>query len=170
MLLHKETNSHGNERHRYAVTQTSARTHQRKITVQRAATPFEICFWTASLWCRGRALDSVVRGTASNSGVSMCECVPMPHLLIMSARGPRMRSELVDIKYLHIAIHGVLLVWRAHLARQTDIWSDGFWNFWTWRTASETCSCLVTYANILLRETDRENTLHNYKRSSNTGH
>lgn len=94
----------------------------------------------------------------------------MPHLLIMSARGPRMRSELVDIKYMHIAIHGVLFVWRAHLARQTDIWSDGFWNFWTWRTASETCSCLVTYANILLRETDRENTLHNYKRSSNTGH
>lgn len=88
-------------------------THLHETSVQRAATPYEIWFWTAAIWWRGRALDSVSGGTASNSRLSACVCVcsyvQMPHLLIMSTHSPRVRSEVVDIKCSYIAIHGVFL-------------------------------------------------------------
>lgn len=63
-------------------TQRDARTHTHlhTILVQRAETLFEIGLWTASLWWRARALDSVVGGTASNSGVSESVCVCCCHV------------------------------------------------------------------------------------------
>ncbi len=98
-----------------------------------AATPFEIWFWTALLWWRGRTLDSVVGGTASNSGVCVCVCVCVcvradAMSADMSTHTPTVRSEVADIKCSHIAIHDILFESRDCQAWQSDTWSDGFWN------------------------------------------